>query len=422
MKIELLPVSQIKPYPGNPRKNAAAVDPVAKSIREFGFRQAIVVDKNFVIIVGHTRLLAAIQLELQTVPVHVATDLTPEQITAYRLADNKTNEFSEWDLGKLRIELNDLKSKAYDVALTGFTIRDLSLLGTTIKTGQTDPEEIPDQAPPKCSHGQIYKLGDHRLTCGDSINPICFHRLLADENVDAVITDPPYNVDYEGKTKDKLKIENDKMKDEHFYNFLLTVFQHCKTLMKDGAPIYVCYVSSQGLNFYKAFQDAGLLYKQELIWVKNTMVLGRQDYQWQHEPIMYGWKPGGAHKWYAGFDKKTVIDENPDLQQMTKGDLIKMVRQYQNEQRTTVIRADKPNRSEMHPTTKPIALIQNFILNSTEKDDVVLDPFGGSGSTMIACEMYFRRCRMIESDPKYCDVIINRWENFTGKKAQLLNG
>lgn len=422
MKIEFLALEKIKRFPGNPRKNEKGIVPVSKSLEEFGWQQPIVVDTAYVIIVGHTRHQAAESLGMGQVPVLVADNLTPDQVKAYRIADNKTAEFSEWDMAKLRIQFNELKASDYDVSKTGFSTRDVSILGRTTNDGHGDIDEIPEEVGSRVKPGELWALGTHRLMCGSALEPENYDRLTdIGGKIDMILTDPPYNVNYEGATKDKLKIQNDNMADGEFYRFLLHVFSEMKRPMREGAPIYVFYASSEGLNFYKAFRDSGFLFKQELVWVKNSMVLGRQDYQWQHEPIMYGWKPGAAHRWYGEFDKTTVIDDDVDMNKLDKKELIKLIRKFQNGDGTTIIREDKPTRNREHPTMKPIALVERFIKNSSQKDDIVLDPFGGSGSTLMACEKHYRSCRTMELDPKYCDVIIKRWEKYTGQEAKRIS-
>lgn len=245
---------------------------------------------------------------------------------------------------------------------------------------------------PKSKLGDIYQIGNHRLMCGDSTSIDDVEKLMNGEKADLLITDPPYNVDYEGKTKDALKIENDKMDNDSFHQFLYDVFVNACSVMKDGASFYVWYASREVVNFQTAIEESGLTVKQELIWNKNSMVMGRQDYQWKHEPCLYGWKETASHNWYG--DRK----------------------------QTTVIDMDRPTKNTLHPTMKPIQLFDYLMRNSSKKNDVILDLFGGSGTTIMACEQNGRFAYCMEYDPKYVDVIIERWEQFTGKKAVLLNG
>ena len=384
-------LTDIKPYLKNPRKKWD-IQKVAQSIKEFGFQQPIVVDSGGTIIVGHGRYEAAKFLKLNSIPVTIA-DLPPEKAKAYRIADNKTNEFSEWDISLLQQEFTDLLDANFDLELTGFDHDELESLITGEKAGLTDDDavpELPDE--PKSKFGDIYKLGDHKIICGDSTDLNYFEKLLENHKIDLLVTDPPYNVDYEGKTKQKLKIENDKKNDIDFQKFLDDFIFNTFEFLKGGASYYIFHADVNGLNFRNALKNNNIQLRQNLIWVKNSMVMGRQDYQWKHEPILYGWKIGESHSWYS--DRK----------------------------QTTLINFDRPTKSKLHPTMKPVGLIEYFIKNSSKSDDIVFDSFLGSGSTVIACEKTKRICYGIEYDPKYVDVILKRWEDYTGKKAELLNG
>lgn len=406
MKVILTPIDSIKPYSKNAKKHTdKQIRQVADSIKEFGFNQAIVVDKKNVVVVGHGRLEAAKLLGMDEVPV-LTLDLTEEQAKAYRLADNKLNE-SDWNMELVIEELKGLELSM--IELTGF---DTDLI---IDQDEKDDEvpELPKE--PKSKLGEIYQLGDHRVMCGSATEEKDVKALMNGELCEMVWTDPPYNVNYEGGTG--LKIENDNMGDSEFYQFLFDFYTQTKNVMHNGSPIYVAHADTEAVNFRKALVDSGILLKQNIIWVKNAMVLGRQDYQWQHEPVLYGWKPGAAHRWYGMFNKTTVIDDEVDLKGMKKKDLELLVTHLRNERGTTVIRFDKPSRNKEHPTMKPVKLISKFIMNSSRKGDIVYDGFGGSGSTLIASEKLGRKCYMIELDPKYIDVIIQRWEDYTGNKA-----
>lgn len=391
MIIQDINVNSIKPYKNNPRKNDQAVAAVAESIRQFGFKVPLVIDKNNEIVAGHTRLKAALQLGIQTVPCLIADDLTEEQIKAFRLADNKTAELADWDFSLLNLELEELSKLDLDFSLVDFGFD----IGTAeeIKEDDFDAEKaIEEIETPITQKGDIWLLGKHRLLCGDATSSDDVTNLMNGQEADLVLTDPPYNVDYEGGTKDKLKIQNDKMQDNQFLHFLTDAFTRMYEHSKKGAAIYVFHADSEGYNFRSAFKQAGYSLRQCLVWAKNSLVLGRQDYQWQHEPILYGWKDGASHAWYG--DRK----------------------------QTTLIKFDKPQRSADHPTMKPIGLCGYLIGNSSKEGDIVLDSFGGSGSTLMACEQTGRICYTLELDPKYCDVTIRRWEEFTGKKAELLDG
>ena len=392
MKIRNVPIGSIAPYPGNPRKNDQAVDKVAASIEEFGFQQPIVVDRDMVVVVGHTRLKAALSLGLAEVPVHVAENLSPEQCRAYRLMDNRSNEDAEWDMERLAEELRGLEAVQFPLEFTGFDERELQRITFAGPGGGGDGDEpppLPTQAVAR--PGDLFALGAHRLLCGDATSLTHVARLMDGRRADLVFTDPPYNVDYTGKTADALKIVNDTMGDRKFRAFLLAAFQVLFANAREGAPIYVCHADTEGYNFRGALVDAGWLFKQAIVWVKDSFVMGRQDYHWRHELLLYGWKPGAGHTWAADRTQDTVWE------------------------------IPRPKRSVEHPTMKPVELVSRAIVNSSKPGDMVLDPFGGSGSTLIACESEGRVCRMAELDPRYVDVIVERWETFTGGRAELVH-
>lgn len=385
MNITNIPLKNLKPYENNPRKNDDAVKYVAESIKEFGFKVPIVIDKNNVIVAGHTRYKAAKKLKMSEVPCIIADDLTDEQIKAFRLADNKVAEKAEWDFDLLNAELDDIID--LDMELFGFE----DALQDDAEEAVEDEFEVELPPEPKSKLGDIYQLGNNRLMCGDSTVLKDVEKLMGGEQADMLLTDPPYNVNYEGKTKDKLKIKNDQMGNDNFRQFLTDAFSNADMVMKPGAVFYIWHADSEGYNFRGACFDAGWTVRQCLIWNKNSMVIGRQDYQWKHEPCLYGWKEGAGHLWAS--DRK----------------------------QTTVINFDKPTRNDMHPTMKPIPLFDYQIKNNTKGGDVVLDLFGGSGTTIMACEQNGRRGYSMEYDPRYVDVIVDRWEKFTGAKAVLLN-
>ena len=385
MDIINIALKDLKPYENNPRKNDDAVKYVAESIKEFGFKVPIVIDKNNVIVAGHTRYKAAKKLKMSEVPCIIADDLTDEQIKAFRLADNKVAEKAEWDFDLLNAELDDIID--LDMELFGFE----DALQDDAEEAVEDEFEVELPAEPKSKLGDIYQLGNNRLMCGDSTVLEDVEKLMGGEQADMLLTDPPYNVNYEGKTKDKLKIKNDQMGNDNFRQFLTDAFSNADMVMKPGAVFYIWHADSEGYNFRGACFDAGWTVRQCLIWNKNSMVMGRQDYQWKHEPCLYGWKEGAGHLWTS--DRK----------------------------QTTVINFDKPTRNDMHPTMKPIPLFDYQIKNNTKGGDVVLDLFGGSGTTIMACEQNGRRGYSMEYDPRYVDVIVDRWEKFTGAKAVLLN-
>ena len=394
MKIEIADINTIKPYENNPRKlKDLAIEKVAMSLKEYGFRQPIVVDKDRIIVVGHTRFRASKKLGFKEVPITIADNLTTEQINAYRIADNRTAEESEWDSELLKMEIKDLEAKDFKLDLLGFNEDQLNDMLFEEKQGLTDEDEVPE-APeePISKLGDIWKLGNHKLICGDSTILNNYEKLFNENKADLLMTDPPYNVDYEGKTKDKLTIQNDSKNDDDFLQFLTDAFNNCAIHLKLGCSFYIFHSDWYGLEFRQSIKNSDLELKQNLIWAKNSMVMGRQDYQWQHEPCLYGWKRGASHSWYS--DRK----------------------------QTTIIKYDRPSKSKLHPTMKPVGLVEYLIKNSSKQEDIVLDPFLGSGTTLIACEKQSRICYGIELDPKYCDVIVKRWEQFTGKKAELENG
>lgn len=380
------PIKSIRPYEKNPRRNDEAVDAVAASIREFGWQQPIVVDRDGVIIAGHTRYKAAKKLKCDTVPVVVADELTEDQVKAYRLADNKTGELAEWDTALLGEELAELAD--FDMSQFGFD----TILQEEAREAEEDDYEVNPPEEPKAKLGDIYQLGRHRLMCGDSTDAESVYQLCQDGQVDMLLTDPPYGVDYTGKTKDALKIQNDATSDETLRDMLADAFSAANNIMKPGAVFYIWHADSKALVFRIACQMAGWEVRQVLIWVKNTMVMGRQDYQWKHEPCLYGWKDGAGHLWAS--DRK----------------------------QTTILNFDRPTKNKEHPTMKPVKLFDYQIQNNKKGGDIVLDLFGGSGTTIVACEQNGRCARVMELDPRYVDVIIDRWEKLTGEKAVLLNG
>lgn len=375
-------LGEIKPYEKNPRKNDEAVKYVAESIKRFGFKVPIVIDKNGIIVAGHTRYKAAKKLKLADVPCIIADDLSDDEIKAFRLADNKVAEKAEWDLDLLAEELTGL----FDFDMASFGFDELEEEKEVVE--DTFDAEIPEE--PWVKPGDIYQLGLHRLMCGDSTVLADVKKLMGGMEADMLVTDPPYNVDYEGKTKDKLKIAGDNMDDSEFRKFLVDAFANADAVMKQGAVFYIWHADSEGYNFRGACRDTGWTVRQCLVWVKNCMVMGRQDYQWKHEPCLYGWKDGASHLWAS--DRK----------------------------QTTILNFEKPVRNDLHPTMKPVALFDYQIKNNTKGGDIVLDLFGGSGTTIIACEQNGRKAYSMEYDPKYAQVIIERWEQFTGDKAVKL--
>ncbi|AMV25251.1 DNA adenine methyltransferase YhdJ [Gemmata sp. SH-PL17] len=392
MDVEMRPVRSIKPYENNPRSNDTAVTAVVASIRAFGFRQPIVVDECDVIIVGHTRYRAALELGLTEVPVHVARGLTPEQARAYRLADNQTATLATWDDDRLAHELVALQSADFDLSLTGFPEDELLRHLTAPPTEPTgDPDDVPEPpADPVTRPGDLWLLGRHRLLCGDATKPDDLARLLPDGPAHTLLTDPPYNVAYSGKTADALTIANDDMSAEQYRTFLASALGTALRHLSPGGAFYVWHADLAGLDVRLACASAGLTVRQCLVWVKSALVLGRQDYQWRHEPCLYGWADGAPHTWLS------------------------------DRAQTTVLEFDKPARNADHPTPKPVALFEYLLQNSCPKGGVVLDPFAGSGTTLVAAEQTGRTAALVELDPRYCDVIVSRFESRTGKSAERI--
>jgi DNA modification methylase len=444
MIIDYYKLDLLEPYKNNPRNNKEAVDKVASSIKEFGFKNPIIIDQDNVIIAGHTRYLAAKKLGFSEVPVIKVKDLSPEQVKAFRIADNKTSEFAEWDFGTLSDEFRLLEDMGYDLGLTAFNDDEINEIMDNVEITSDevveDDFDIDNNIPenPTVVKGQIWQLGRHRLMCGDSTSISDLMLLMGGKRADMVFTDPPYNVAYVGKTKDALVIENDSMSDGNFYQFLYDVYEAMFEVTIEGGPIYVCHADSEGVNFRSALKDTGWELKQCLIWVKNVFVMGRQDHHWKHEPILYGWKPGAAHKWYGGRNKSTILQSGNviavnkvhdgfELTFDTGEQNIKLkVPSYEllseiDDSMTTTWYFDKPMRNAEHPTMKPIGIPARAIKNSSRFGDNVLDTFGGSGSTLMAAEQTNRNAFLMELDPKYVDVIIKRWEEYTGEKAVLIS-
>ena len=397
MIVEQKALTDIKPYIKNPRKKWD-IQKVAQSIKEFGFQQPIVVDRGGTIIVGHGRYEASKLLKLNSIPVTIA-DLPPDKAKAYRIADNKTNEFSEWDISLLQQEFTDLLDANFDLELTGFDHDELEGLITGEKAGLTDDDavpELPDE--PKSKLGDIYKLGEHRLMCGDSTSITDFDKLSITQ-ADMIFTDPPYGMEYgggraEGSTKkgSKVKahgmIKGDDLKGDNLINLVSDALTTSYLKTKTGASAYICFTWRTYSEFENALNKAGFKVKNCIVWNKRSIGLGNSHYRPQHEFIFYC-----GEQWYGN-------KAQSDVWELSRGDTSKYV----------------------HPTQKPVQLIEKAIKNSTKSGDVIIDCFGGSGSTLIACEKTNRKCNMMELDPKYLDRIVKRWEDYTGRKAELLNG
>lgn len=384
-------VKELLPYARNSRTHSdEQVAQIMASIKEWGFTNPILVDGSSVIIAGHGRLLAAQRMGMEDVPTVLIEGWTDAQKQAYVIADNKLGLNAGWDDEMLRIELAELAAEGFDLELTGFDIDEINALDPESNEGLTEEDTTPPlPIYPATVSGDIWVMGKHRLMCGDATAVTDIESLMDGLLADQYITDPPYNVAYVGKTKEALTIENDQQSDDDFRLFLRDSFASAGTYMKPGAVFYIWHADSEGYNFRGAARDVDWQVRQCLIWKKQHMVMGRQDYHWMHEPCLYGWKPGSGHLWAT--DRK----------------------------QTTILEFDRPSKNTEHPTMKPVALIEYLIGNNTKGGDLVLDTFGGSGTTLIACEKLGRVCRMTELDPKYCDVIVKRWQEFTGAEAIL---
>lgn len=420
-------VADLKPYARNSRTHSRGqVEALARSIREYGFTNPILLGEDGTVIAGHGRLQAAQSLGMAEVPTITLTGLSEAQRRALVLADNRIALDAGWDVEMLRVELADLRSDGFDLSLTGFSLEELdSLLDPA--ADDRDPDDAPALPAEAASKpGDVYLLGAHRLIVGDCTDVGVLQRLLDGALADIVWTDPPYNVAYEGAAG---AIMNDDMGDREFYQFLLAAFTAAWSVMKPGAAAYVAHSEKEALNFYSAFKSAGFKQHGCVIWKKDALVLGRMDYQPIHEPILYGWKPGSAHRWYGGRKQTTVMDLGdgspferlPDGRfQITVGDRVMIVGGAEaiEEVVPSVIRADKPKRSSLHPTMKPVELIERMLRHNARPRDLVLDPFGGSGSTLIAADRLGMCARLVELDPRYADVIVGRWEAWSGRKAE----
>ena len=421
-------IDDLNPAEYNPRKRLQPGDEeyerLKTSIKTFGYVDPIIINADGTVIGGHQRLFVLRDLGYSEADVAVV-DLSKADEKALNIALNKIS--GEWDDEKLAAIFADLNMEGYDLSLTGFGEDELSglLTGTDadfVDMDKTD-EEVPETAEdPYSRPGDIWYLGNHRLVCGDSTDRATYDRLLDGESVQLVVTDPPYNVDYEGTAG---KIMNDSMDSNAFRAFLNDMYSAVADVSAPGAGAYIFHADGEGVAFREEFERAGFLLKQCLIWVKNSFVLGRQDYQWRHEPILYGWKDGAAHYFTDKRNLATVIDESgrPDPGNMSREDLEELVSVLYDaveEEPTSIIYCDKPLRNAEHPTMKPTRLIAKLIENSSKAGWIVLDPFGGSGSTLIAAEATGRKARLIELDPKFCDVTVRRYMQVTGKTDVVL--
>lgn len=390
-EIEQVSIEYLIPYARNSRTHSEEqVAQIAASMREFGFTNPVLIGENNDIIAGHGRVLAARKLGLEDVPCIRLGHLTEIQKRAYVIADNKLALNAGWDSEMLAMEMEELEKAAFNMELTGFSMEEIGAMFND-RFKDIEDDEIPEPpAEPRTKPGDIWILGEHRLMCGDSTKAEDLAQLMAGSaRADLWLTDPPYNVNYQGQTAKAMTIQNDHMKDEDFREFLKSAFACAFDVMKPGASFYIWHADSEGYNFRGAVRDCGQLVRQCLIWVKDVLVLGHSDYQWRHEPCLYGWKEGAAHGWYSDRAQSTTLHFN------------------------------RPKRNEEHPTMKPVALFAYLIANSTAPQGIVLDTFIGSGTSLIAAEQLGRRCFGMEIDPAYCDVVVERWEKLTGKVAEL---
>jgi len=391
--IEHWPLDKLIPYARNPRTHSdAQVAQIAASIAEFGFNNPILVDTGAGIIAGHGRLLAARKLHLNEVPVIVLDHLSEARKRAYILADNRLAENAGWDEELLRLELAALQVEDFNLDLIGFDDQELVrlLADQEAAQGLTDEDAVPElPQTPISALGDLWLLGNHKLLVGDATARPDIDRLMAGDAADLVFTDPPYNVDYEGYTEERLKIKGDRMSDADFKQFLENTFRSYRTVLKAGASLYTCHSSSWQREFQNALEASGFEIRCQIIWAKNTFAWGFGRYKFQHEPIFYAHVAGQKDSWYGDKSQSTLWEEK------------------------------KPAANRLHPTAKPIELIERALINSSKSGDIAVDLFGGSGSTLIACERRGREARLMEIDPRYADVIVRRWQEFTSKQAVL---
>lgn len=412
MQIEKVKISDLLEYKNNAKEHPQwQIEQIVESIEKFGFNDPIAIDENNTIIEGHGRLYALQEMGAGEVECIRLSHLGENEKKAYILAHNKLTMNTEFDADLLAQELGEIEG--IDMSSFGFLMDPL----IEVVEDDFDDESVIEQPEPIAKLGDVYQLGEHFLMCGDSTDFIAVKKLCGEALMDLLVTDPPYNVAYEGKTEDALTIENDNMDDAKFREFLKAAFACADGVMRPGAAFYIWHADSEGFNFRGACRDIGWTVRQCLIWNKNQMVLGRQDYQWKHEPCLYGWKDGAAHYFVDDRNLLTVLEEESELKKMSKAELINYILEIQEQTATTVINEVKPSRNGLHPTMKPLRLIERLVRNSSKKGENVLDLFNGSGSTLMVCEQLGRRYFGMELDPRYVDATIERWEEFTGKKA-----
>ena len=423
MNFQKLNINDLHPADYNPRKDLKPADSeyqkIKRSLEKFGYVDPVIVNADMTVIGGHQRIKVLKDLGYEEIDC-VVLDIDKDQEKALNVALNKIS--GEWDMGKLKDLIEELDAGAFDVELTGFDFAEVeAILGGTHESEVNEDNFDADAAAddikqPVTKKGDIWQLGNHRLICGDSTDAATIARLMDGKQARLIITDPPYNVNYEGGTG--LKIKNDNMGDSAFFEFLLNSHKRMFESAEPGCPIYVFHADTEGLNFRRAYIEAGFKLSECLIWVKNALVLGHQDWHWRHEPILYGWKEGAAHHWYGERNKDTVLENDTNvmsdggfninnLKKDEMAELLKTLLKDQNN--TTIIREDKPSRNDVHPTMKPLPLIGRLMKNSSAPGDIVLDSFGGSGSTLMVAEQLGRTCYTSEFDEIYCDVIIKMW-------------
>ena len=390
-EMERVPVDRLIPYINNARTHSPEqIKKLRASLREFGFVNPVIIDREYNVIAGHGRIMAAKEEGITEVPCVYVDHLTEAQRKAYILADNRMALDAGWDEELLRVEIDALREMDFDPMLAGFDEKELAALYAGDGEGAADDDFDLSAALEKAAFvqpGDLWMVGRHRLMCGDATKPEDVQKLMDGKRANLIVTDPPYGVSF--KSASGLTIQNDSIKAEEFYTFLLSAFNNMAEVLEKGGAAYVFHADTEGLNFRRAFIDAGFHLAGVCIWVKNSLVLGRSDYQWQHEPILYGFLQNGKHPWYS--DRK----------------------------QTTIWNYDKPKRNENHPTSKPLDLLGYPITNSSQENSIVIDTFGGSGSTMMACEQTGRECRMMELDPKYASVILRRFVEDFGSADQV---
>ena len=433
--IEHLPTDTLVPYARNSRTHSPEqITALTRSMAQFGFTNPVLIDGQNTIIAGHGRVMAAQALGLPAVPCIRLTHLSDAQRRAYVIADNKLAEQAGWDMATLAREVEDLTAEGFDIDLLGFGDDELAEILGQPKDPDTgvngsNIDDAPDLQPaPTSQLDDVWVLGQHRVVCGDSTSASNLQKLLKGGGADMCWTDPPYNVAYETKAG---KIANDDLSDKDFSKFLHSAFQVVFDVLKPGGAIYVAHAHTESKNFHTAFKKSGFKLSSCLVWRKNALVMGRQDYQWQHEAIIYGWKPGAAHRWFGGRKQTTVMaipasvspfQLRPDGRfEIQLGNSVMVVdgNATVEDLLTSVIHESKPSRSEGHPTMKPVALVERMLKNSAKKGDIVLDIFGGSGSTLMAADRLGMCARLSELSPQYVDVIVTRWQDFTGQQATL---